>query len=184
MHTKPNVLPRQLLSLTTGLVVMLICTTCKVERTKGDFTAAPPAYSILAEKSLDLIASFKLDTWSTMLSDSVICYFPDGDVNTRTKLVGKKALLEWSQKYIQQSGIQSMSIESAHYLPMDIINNSPEEMPGPQVIAYLSNKMVFNTGMVSVRMNVIIHFDKNKMIDRYYAYYDNTPIINTLNAQL
>jgi hypothetical protein len=164
-----------------GMALLLFLTKCQDERTKVEtFVPASEAYGILAEKSLDLIASFNLDTWSTMLSDSVICYFPNGDMKTCTKLSGKKQLLAWGRNYMKTSGLKSMSIESAHYFPIDISNDRSAEMVGTQVIAYLSNKMVFETGAVSVRMNVLIHFDKNKMIDRYYTYYDNTPILNIL----
>lgn len=176
---------KELIALITGVALLVFNTTCQDERTKMEtFVPASAAYGILAEKSLDLIASFDLDTWSTMLSDSVICYFPNGDMKTCTKLIGKKQVLAWGRDYMKSSGIQSMSIESAHYFPIEISENRSNEMLGTQVIAYLSNKMVYESGAVSVRMNVLIHFDKNKMIDRYYAYYDNTPILYLLNTSL
>jgi hypothetical protein len=173
---------KELLSSITGVALLLFSTTCQ-ERTKIEtFVPASAAYGILAEKSLDLIASFNLDTWSTMLSDSVICYFPNGDMKTCTKLIGKNQVLAWGRDYMKSSGIKSMSIESAHYFPIEISSNRSEDMVGTQVIAYLSNKMVYESGAVSVRMNVLIHFDRHKMIDRYYTYYDNTPILNILNT--
>lgn len=70
-----------------------------------------------------------------------------------------------------------MSIENASYVPICIEKKEREgELPGTQVIAYFSNKMMYENGLVTVKMNFIIHFDKNKMIDGYYTYYDMTPI--------
>jgi hypothetical protein len=166
-------------------LILLLFTTCSAERESSEsFRPAAPTYGILAEKSLDLLASFDFDTWSTMLSDSVVCYFPDGDLKTCTKLSGKAAVISWGQNYLKQSGLRSMSIENAQYIPINVTKTKREEMAGTQVIAYVSNKMVFDSGAISVRMNVLIHFDRNKLIDRYYTYYDNTPILNTLHSNL
>jgi hypothetical protein len=151
---------------------------CSADRSEMDSsTTAPSAYGILAEKSLDLMADFDLETWSTMLSDSVVYCFPDRDEHSGKKLMGKTALLAWWKNYIAVSGIKSMSIENASYVPVCIEKRrSAGVLTGTQVIAYFSNKMRYENGSVTVKMNFIIHFDKNKMIDGYYTYYDMTPI--------
>ncbi|WAC12635.1 nuclear transport factor 2 family protein [Dyadobacter pollutisoli] len=160
-------------------------TTCSTDRSEvGNYTAASSSYGILAEKSLDLLASFDLETWGTMLSDSVVYYFPDGDSKNSKKLTGKKALLTWWKNYIDNSGIRSMSIENASYLPIHVANEVRRgDISGTQVIAYFSNNMVYESGAVSVKMNFVIHFDENRMIDGYYTYYDRTPIIKILKEK-
>lgn len=163
-----------------GLVATAI--SCAPRTDVDDYQAAPVAYAILAEKSVDLAASFNVNSWADMLSDSVVYNFPDGDLKTCTKIVGKKALVNWATTHIKTSGIQSMSIENATYLPIKVSTSKSGRVAGTQVIAYLSNKMVYATGAVSVRMNMIIHFDKDKMIDAYYTYYDNTPIIDLIKT--
>ena len=175
---------RQVQVVFAGFGLIAIAATCGHDRHDVDnYEAAPAAYAILAEKSLDLASNFNVVSWSNMLSDSVVYYFPDGDLKTCTKIAGKKALVDWATAHIQSSGIQSMSIENATYLPIKVSANKVGRVSGTQVIAYLSNKMVYSTGAVSVRMNMIIHFDKNKMIDAYYTYYDNMPIMDLLQVK-
>ena len=147
-----------------------------IERT--DYEIAPPVYAALAEKSLDLLTSFQFDSWSSMLSDSIIYYFPDGDKNTRTKLEGKTALLAWWKNYKNTSGLESMTIEGANYLPIEVRlmprNNFKR---GVIVYSYFSNKMIFQRETVALQMNFVFHFDKEKMIDQIMTFYDTSPII-------
>lgn len=165
-----------------GLMMSLLLlangSACTVDRSEiGSYSGAPAAYGILAEKSLDSMADFDLETWGTMLSDSVVYCFPAGDDKMPGKLMGKNAVLAWWKNYIGSSGIKSMSIENASYLPMNVENNvRPGDLQGVQVIAYFSNKMVYETETISLKMNFVIHFDKNRMIDGYYTYYDQTQI--------
>jgi hypothetical protein len=177
-----HLIHRQVRAIFAALGLIAITATCSHRNDVDNYQAAPVAYAILAEKSIDLASSFNVDSWADMLSDSVVYHFPDGDLKTCTKIVGKEALVNWATTHIQSSGIQSMSIEDATYLPIRVSANNSGRVAGTQVIAYLSNKMVYTTGAVSVRMNMIIHFDKDKMIDAYYTYYDNTPIIDLIKS--
>ncbi|GLU54746.1 nuclear transport factor 2 family protein [Dyadobacter frigoris] len=174
-----TIFQRPFLAFTVGVFLVLNGTRCSVDHSEMEsFTAASSVYGILAEKSLDLMADFDLETWSTMLSDSVVYYFPEGDEKTSKKLIGKTALLAWWKNYIAVSGIKSMSIENASYVPICIEKKVRSGvLPGTQVIARFSNKMMYENGTVSVKMKFIIHFDKDKLIDGYYTYYDMTPII-------
>lgn len=153
-------------------------TACSVDRSGVEnYSVAPSSYGILAEKSLDLMAGLDVETWATMLSDSVVFHFPDGDESTCTRLIGKKAFMIWWKNYIEGSGLKSMSIENGTYMPVNIENPiRPGDLPGTQVIAYFSNRMIYKNGTESVKMNFIIHFDKNKLIDGYYTYYDPGPM--------
>lgn len=173
-----TIFQRPPVAFTVGMFLLLNGSTCSVDRSEIEsFSTASSAYRILAEKSLDLMAKFDLETWSSMLSDSVVYYFPDGDGKTGKKLMGKTAVLAWWKNYIAVSGIKSMSIENASYVPIYIEKKERAGvLPGTQVIAYFSNKMMYENGTITVKMNFIIHFDKNKMIDGYYTYYDMTPI--------
>ena len=70
---------RPLADVLIGMFLLTNGISCSADRSEmKSFTTAPSAYGILAEKSLDLIADFDLETWSTMLSDSVVYCFPDG----------------------------------------------------------------------------------------------------------
>ncbi|MCF0054260.1 hypothetical protein [Dyadobacter sp. CY356] len=173
-----SIIQRSSMDFTFIVILMFIGITCSSDRSiKESITEASSAYGILAEKSLDLMAEFDFETWGTMLSDSVVYYFPNGDEASGQKLIGKTALLAWWKNYITVSGIRSMSIENASYVPICIEKNARSGvLPGNQVIACFLNKMIYENGVVSVKMNFIIHFDKNKMIDGYYTYYDMTAI--------
>lgn len=52
-------------------------------------------YSELSEKSLHHPAHFEFDAWADMLADNVLYAFPAGDVDSRTTLKGRAALLAW-----------------------------------------------------------------------------------------
>lgn len=143
-----------------------------------EYGIASPQYAVLTEKSLDQLTSFEFERWGTSLSDSVEYYFPDGDLNTRTELKGKPAVLAWWKNYKKTSGLQSMSVESANYIPLNVTKKPKDgSKSGNYVIAYFSNKMVYNGNGVALRMNFIFHFDKDKLIDQISAFYDRTPII-------
>jgi ketosteroid isomerase-like protein len=58
------------------------------------FSIAPVEYAGLAEKSLMLLSGLDFDAWAATLADDVTYSFPDGDQNTRTTLVGKKAIVD------------------------------------------------------------------------------------------
>jgi ketosteroid isomerase-like protein len=182
---KSSTLRRPFLAIGGCLIIIFGETTCSTDRSEmNNYTAASSSYGILAEKSLDLLAKFDLETWGTMLSDSVVYYFPDGDIKNSKKITGKTALLGWWKNYIQVSGIRSMSIENGSYVPIHVKQEfRTGDRSGTQVIAYFSNKLVYQNGEVSVKMNFVIHFDKEKMIDGYYTYYDRTPIIRLLKEK-
>ena len=144
----------------------------------NNYAIASPVYTTLAEKSLDLLTSFEFDSWAGMMSDSIEYEFPDGDINSRTKLIGKSAVLAWWKNYKATSGIQSMTVTAANYLPIHVLQKPKDGLlSGIYVYAYFSNNMVFKDDSVALRMNFNFHFNKEKMIDRIITYYDRTPII-------
>lgn len=169
------------LVLTGGIGLLASCTGDYNEPVeKENYSIASSDYGILAEKSLDLMSSLDFDNWGSMLSDSVEYLFPD---ETQTRLTGKQAVLSWWKNYSASSGLRSMSISDASYLPVSFNNTSDsKELSGVRVIAYFSNQMVYPDHTKSLRMNFVIHFDKNKMIDAYYTYYDRTETLADTNG--
>lgn len=139
-----------------------------------DYKIATPEYVVLAEKSLDLWASNELESFASMLADDVRYEFPDGK-----KVSGKNALIDYWKNYKQASGIQSMKIIDANYLPVDSqLKPKGDETPGIKVAADFTNRMTFPSSNLAVKMHFNFHFNKAKMIDRIMTYYDQTPIIN------
>lgn len=146
-----------------------------------DFAIAAPEFSDLAVKSFDLLSKFEFDAWGEMLAGDIEYYFPDGDVDTRTKLAGKQAVLDWWKNWQETSGIQSMVMSNGNYVPVEAIKApNMTGLPGVYVFCYMSNAMDFNGNKTAVRMNFSLHFNQEKLIDRIYSYYDRMPIVEAM----
>ena len=142
-----------------------------------DYKIATPEYVVLAEKSLDLWASNEFESFASMLSDDVRYEFPDGK-----KVSGKNTLINYWKNYKQASGIKSMKIIDANYLPIDsYMKPKGDEAAGVKVVVDFTNRMTFPSNNLAVKMHFNFHFNKAKMIDCIMTYYDQTPIINVSN---
>lgn len=149
------------------------CTMQKDENNKKeDYEIASPVYIALAEKSLDYLSNFELDSFASMLAEEVEYELPDGKV-----IIGKTAVIDYWKKYRTTSGITSMAFHNANYLPIDAhIKPNGKELPGVKVLADFTSNMVFKDKTRAVKMNFNIHFDKAKLIDRMSANYDSSKI--------
>lgn len=146
--------------------------------TNPNLTLAPAEYSELAEKSLQLLAKGDYDAWGDMLADDVVYAYPDGDMDTRTKITGKTALLAWWKKS-KENGTDSMSLSDFNHTPINVTAKIKAGAPeGIYDLVYFTNKMIIKGKPVSIRMNFSVHFNADKKIDRYYTYYDRSSIIN------
>ena len=154
----------------------------KVEN--ADYAIASNDYVDVVKTAFDHFGKFEYDAWGAMLAEDVEYSFPDGDVGTRTKLVGKPAVISWWKNWQKTSGVQSMTFDAGNFIPFNALKaHNAGALPGIYVVAYLSNKMVFNGAPVAVRMNFSIHFNSEKLIDRYVTYYDRTPIIKAMKGK-
>ncbi len=153
--------------------------------TNPNFTIAPVEYVDLAQKAFDLMSKFEYDAWGEMLADNVVYTFPDGDVDTRTKLEGKAAVVGWWKSWKEKSGIESMTMSEFNYTPINVTAQPKGgASKGIYVISYFSNKMVFKGKPVALRMNFSVHFNADKMIDRYSTYYDRSVIIKATGKNI
>jgi hypothetical protein len=151
----------------------------------ANYEIAPQEYVDLSEKALSQVIKLDFDTWAGMLADDVEFWFPDGDNNTRTKLVGKKAVIDWWKNWKATSGIKSMSMDEAVFLPVNALKpTAGSKLTGNLVISYFTNKFVFATGTANLRMNFVTHFNTNKKIDRYITTYDRTVIIKAMGKDI
>ena len=153
--------------------------------TNPNFSIAPIEYSELSEKALNLFAKFEYDAWADMLADNIIYSFPDGDVDTRTRLEGKAAVLAWWKSWKEKSGIESMTITELNHFPLNV---TAQPKGGAQTgnydFVYFSNNMVFGGKPVALRMNFAVHFNDQKKIDRYVTYYDRSVIIKATGKNM
>ena len=142
-----------------------------------NLSLAPVEYSELSEKSLQLLAKGDYDAWGNMLADDVVYAYPDGDMNTRTKIEGKNVLVDWWKKS-KESGMESMTLSDFNHTPINATAALKAGAPtGIYDLVYFTNEMVIKGKTISVRMNFSVHFNADKKIDRYYTYYDRSAII-------
>lgn len=157
----------------------------KTENSRYDI--ASEEYVDLSLEALNYLSSFNIDAWGAMLADDVEYYFPDGDSGTRTVLTGKQEVVNWWKNWIESSGIESMTITQPDLMPIRVNNDalSYSGLTGVFVISYFSSELVYNNGnTVNLRMNFAAHFNEDSLIDRYYTYYDRTPIIEAMNENI
>ncbi len=146
---------------------------------------ASPEYAELASKALTYLTKLDIDKWASMLADDVEYNFPDGDEGTRTKLTGKAAVQGWWSNWVKTSGVKSMTMDRAVFIPVNSLEKNPSTgLTGVSVISYYSNTMDINGTPLKLRMNFTVHFNKNKLIDRYYTYYDRTQIVAIMGKDL
>ncbi len=157
----------------TVMVVFLVfgaCNPTKYDSNKNEFEhyIELPAYVTLAEKSLDYLANFELESFAEMLADTVEYKLPDG-----TEMIGKTALIDYWEGFKVSSGIVSMKIVNANYLP---IHSNLKLKSGVKVLANFNSDMIFNERKISIKMNFSMHFNQEKLIDRITTDYDETQI--------
>lgn len=142
------------------------------------FTLAKTEYAVMAEKALMYFANFDYDAWADMMADNVEYDFPDGDENTRTKLIGKPAVVIWWKNWYKTVGAASMTMSGFNHFPLNIIGDANGgATKGIYVFSYFSNKIMLKKKPVRIRMNFITHFNADKKIDRYITYYDRNVLI-------
>ena len=153
--------------------------------TNPNFSIAPVEYASLSEQSLMHLAKFEFDAFEATLADNVMYTFPDGDVDTRTKLEGKAAVVAWWKAWKEKSGIESMTMSEFNHFPLNVTAQPKGgALMGNYDFVYFSNKMVFAGKPVALRMNFAIHFNADKKIDRYITYYDRSVIIKATGKNI
>ena len=153
--------------------------------TNPNFSIAPTEYATLSEQSLMHLAKFEFDAWEATIADDVIYTFPDGDIDTRTKLEGKAAVVGWWKGWKEKSGVESMTMTEFNHFPLNVTAQPKGgALMGNYDFVYFSNKLVFAGKPVAVRMNFAIHFNADKKIDRYITYYDRSVIINATGKNI
>lgn len=150
---------------------------------QSNYEVASERYSNLSDEALDRMSSLDFDSWGELLADDVEYYFPDGDADTRTILKGKQAVLDWWKNWKETTGIDTMKFTDRVHIPVQAnqkLNYSG--LTGVIVISYFSNEMIYNGQPARVRTNVAVHYTEDSLIDRFYTYYDRTPILKVVNA--
>jgi hypothetical protein len=78
-----------------------------------------------------------------------------------------------------------MTMDKAVFIPVNNSEKNPSTgLSGVSVISYFSNNMNINGTPLKLRMNFSVHFNKDKLIDRYYTYYDRTQIVAIMGKNI
>lgn len=149
------------------------------------FSIAPEEYAALTEEAIMHVSADELEAWGAMMTDDVEFDFPDGDANTRTKLIGKAAVLDWWKKYRETPGVGAMTSSDFNHFPVEITGDPKSGVSkGVYVISYLTNSQIINGQTVSLRMNFATLFNADKKITAYYTYYDRAGIVQALGQNV
>lgn len=174
--------------------LFLILLSCKDREEEGvtiasedqsNYEVASDRYSDLSDEALNRMSTLDFDAWGEMLADNVEYYFPDGDANTRTVLRGKQEVIDFWKNWKKNTGIDKMTFTDRVHIPVKAntkLNYSG--LTGVIVLSYFSNEMVYNGQPANVRTNVAVHYTEDSLIDRFYTYYDRTPILEVVNANV
>jgi hypothetical protein len=155
--------------------------TAEVAVTNPKYALAPQEYAELAEQSLKTLATLDFAAWGATLADDAEFHFPDGDQNTRTKLVGKAAIVAWWQENKNASDMESMTLSEFNTVPLDVTSDANAgATKGIYALTYFTNALVYKQGATSVRMNMSLGFNADKKINKITAYYDRTPILKVV----
>ncbi len=152
------------------MVIVLVMMACNsTTKDTAEYEIASPVYIALTQKSLDYLVTFEYDSFAEMLSDSIEYELPNGK-----KLKGKTAIINFWKDYKATSGLQSMAIISANYLPINA-NTKPKGSGkiGIKVVADFTNKMTFKEKIVAIKMTFSFHFSNQKLIDGITTFYDS-----------
>ena len=151
-------------------IIIALLSNPNAQAQSANYEIAPQEYATLSEQALNRVVKLDFDAWAGMLADNVEFWFPDGDNNTRTKLVGKKAVIDWWKNWKTTSGIKSMTMDEANFIPVNVLKATGGiKLTGNVVYSFFSNKMIFATGSTNMRMNFNSHFNADKRLTDIFA---------------
>lgn len=182
------------LILKTGFIIFTLlsisCTEIKKENTATEEQEIPvleeasQEYADLAQKTLDLLSEFDLETWGEYLDEDVIWFWPDGNSETRHSIKGKDELISWWKNWKETTGGQ-MTFANNTFLPIKV--NKPSnhyKLVGTGVISYTDLTVSIDDKSTSVRQNIVLMFSEDKKITHALLYYDRTGLIELTNVVL
>ncbi len=171
----------------SGMFLLVLCLmTCanQDKQNSDDIEGALQVYTVLAEKTMTEQADFDFESWADMLADDVEYVFPDDTSENQTKLVGKPAVIAHWKNWREYAHVQSLTFSGFNHIPYNSAKNlNLSGLSGIYVVSLFSSYWVFTNGETTqLTMNYCCHFNKDKLIDRYYTYFDRMPIIQKMDG--
>jgi hypothetical protein len=162
-------------------LMMLCLMTCanQDKQHPEDLEEVLQVYTVLAEKTMTEQADFDFESWSDMMAEDIEYVFPDDSVRNQTKLIGKAAVIAYWKEWREYAQIKSLTFSRFDHIPFNSSKNlNASGLAGVHVFSLCSSQWVFTNGETAVLpMNYCCHFNNDKLIDRYYVYYDRNPIV-------
>ena len=148
--------------------------TCQNQDTSSndELSIATQNYAVLAEKTISYQADFDMESWGKMLADDVEFEMPDD--SSQTSSVGKQAAIQALKKWKERNKIQTLKCSRFTQIPISSQKAMRfSDLSGVYVFSLFSGRVFYTDGSSStLKMNYCFHFNKAKMIDRYYAFHD------------
>jgi hypothetical protein len=135
-------------------------------------------YTVLAEKAFTAQADFDTAIWANMLADDVVFSFSDDTQTVQKSIVGKNSVLKYWQILRGRTGIKSIRLSGFNHVP----HCSTEKMKvsglaGMHVFSLINSAWHLENGQTAaITLNFYCHFNTDKLIDRYFVYYDRMPL--------
>ncbi|MFN3847968.1 MAG: hypothetical protein ACK4NY_01005 [Spirosomataceae bacterium] len=143
-------------------------------KTTDSLSIATQDYAVLAEKTITYQTDFDLVSWSKMLADDVQFELPDD--TSQSVVVGKLAAIEAWQNWKNKNKVQALKCSNFTQVPISSQKAMKfTDLSGVYVFSLFQGKVIYTDGSSStLKMNYCFHFNKSKMIDRYYAFQNKT----------
>ena len=174
-----KIIHRAILSIMLLLVLCLMTCANQDKQNSEDLEGAMQVYTVLAEKTMTEQADFDFESWADMFAEDIEYVFPDDAVRNQTRLIGKPAVIAHWKKWRENAHVESLTFSGFNHIPFKSTKNlNISGLAGVHVFSLFSSKWVFANGETTeLPMNCCCHFNKDKLIDRYYTFFDRMPIV-------
>jgi len=133
------------------------------------YAIATPNYAVLAEKAISYQADFNWESWANLLAEDVQFFLSD----SIPPLVGKQAVLTYWKTYPQRRKLSSWQLSHLNHIPIESSQKLYiSGMEGVHVFSMFKSQLTFLDGNSHVmNLTYCSHFNKKKLIDRCYMFY-------------
>ena len=156
------------------ILLMSLLWSCQVQdsSSNNDLSIATQDYAVLAEKTISYQTDFEMDSWAKMLADDVQFELPDD--TSQPNSVGRTAAIAAWQNWKEKNKIQSLKCSRFTQIPISSQKAMKfSDLSGVYVFSLFQGTIHYADGRTTdLKMNYCFHFNKSKMIDRYYAFHD------------
>jgi hypothetical protein len=146
---------------------------------------ASQTYAIIVEESLNILQDFDFDELDTYFANDVEWYWPNGGMESRSIIKGKKNVINYWKDWRATSGVESMQFYNSDFMPLKTNkSNDQYNIVGVVVLYYGDITIYGKAGSTTVRQHLVFSFNNNKKIQKVFSYYDRTGITQLLSVDM